>query len=191
MQSMAAEALPASQSVFASRRLRFRLFDPADVGHLVASAREYGGSDATAGLPPPYALQCDWLRRGLPAVPAGVEPIEWTTCRAHDGRVVGYGCLHPVDNTCRHAQAQFWIIRGSDESMHGEAAECAGAIIRFALEGRHFERVFALQLVRQPRVARILAASGMSEEGILRKRLLRDGLMEDVACWATTGPPRA
>jgi RimJ/RimL family protein N-acetyltransferase len=187
---VAAEVLPARQPVFASRRLRFRLFTPADIGHLVASARDYGGSDATAGLPPPYALHCDWMRRGLAAVPAGVEPIEWTTCRTRDDRVVGYGCLHPLDAGRRQAQVQFWIVRGADESVHGEPAECARAILQFALERLRFERVIALQLVRQPRVARILEACGMSEDGLLRKRLVGDGLMEDVACWSVRGCDR-
>jgi RimJ/RimL family protein N-acetyltransferase len=119
-----------------------------------------------------------------------VEQIEWTTCRSVDGRVVGYGCLHPADGAGRHAQAQFWIIRSVDESPHGEAAECARAILQFALGRLRFERVFALQLVRQPRMARILAASGMAEEGVLRKRLYGDGLMEDVSCWGITGRGR-
>jgi RimJ/RimL family protein N-acetyltransferase len=46
-------------------------------------------------------------------------------------------------------------------------------------------RVYALQLDRHPLAGRVLSAIGMKREGLVRKRILKEGLVEDVVCWAT------
>jgi hypothetical protein len=47
-------------------------------------------------------------------------------------------------------------------------------------------RVYALQLARQPRTGHILAGVDMIVDGWLRKRVHKDGMFEDIVCWAVT-----
>jgi RimJ/RimL family protein N-acetyltransferase len=41
-----------------------------------------------------------------------------------------------------------------------------------------------LQLARHPLAGRVLSAIGMQREGLLRKRVEKGGLMEDLCCWS-------
>ena len=54
----------------------------------------------------------------------------------------------------------------------------------FPLKELALNRVYALQLERHPLVARVLATVGMQQEGLVRKRVNKGGLVENVVCWA-------
>ena len=56
--------------------------------------------------------------------------------------------------------------------------------MKFAMTDLNLNRIYALQLGRHPLAGRVLAAVGMQREGLLRKRIYKGGLVEDVVCWA-------
>jgi ribosomal-protein-alanine N-acetyltransferase len=56
--------------------------------------------------------------------------------------------------------------------------------VEFALTSLNVNRVYALQLSRHPLAGRVLAAIGMQREALVRKRVYKGGLVEDVVCWA-------
>jgi len=76
----------------------------------------------------------------------------------------------------------FWV--GSGVERKSAAVELSAAIVEFAMTDRNLNRVYAQQLGRHPLAARILAAIGMQREGLVRRRIYKDGLFEDVVCWA-------
>jgi len=173
----------------ARQRVRFRAFRTVDIGLLLAGACTKFGCDATAGLPPLYAPESEWRSRPWRRPASGARSMEWTLCPGGAGCLLGYACLHHLDTPRPQCQMHFWAVRdlaGRADAVQDVAAECARAIVAFGMDTLALERVYALQLIRQPRLGTVLAAAGLQEEGRLRQRLCRDGLMEDIACWGIT-----
>ena len=164
----------------ATPRCQFSSFNPTDISDLATAASEHHGAIATAGLPHPdsIASACTWQVAQCGTSP--VEPIEWTIWAKSERRAIGYGGLHHINTDARQAQLRFWVAHVTDIN------ECIEAILDFAILRLELVRVYALQLLRQPRIGRVLASIGMIPEGLLRKRRHNGGLMEDIACWAIT-----
>lgn len=64
------------------------------------------------------------------------------------------------------------------------AVEWSETIVDFALAHIDLDRIYALQLARHPLAGRALASVGMQQEALLRKRIQKGGLVEDIICWA-------
>jgi len=76
----------------------------------------------------------------------------------------------------------FWI--GTDYWSQGYATEAGRAVIRFAFEQLNLNRVHAHHMVRNPASGRVLEKLGMKREGVLRQRLKKWGVFEDVVVMA-------
>jgi [ribosomal protein S5]-alanine N-acetyltransferase len=90
----------------------------------------------------------------------------------------------------------FWI--GSDWWGQGYATEAARSVLRFAFEGLGLNRVYAHHMVRNPASGRVMKKIGMKQEGVLRQRVRKWGVFEDVvilailrADWPERTPPLA
>jgi RimJ/RimL family protein N-acetyltransferase len=164
----------------ATPRCQFRSFNPTDISALTTAAGEHHGAISTAGLSHPESITsaCTWQVAQCGSLPA--PPIEWTILAIRNRRAIGYAGLHHINAGARQAQLRFWVAHDPD------LTDCIQAIVDFAIIRLQLTRVYALQLLRQPRIGRILEAAGMTEEGLLRKRLHSAGLMEDIVCWAVT-----
>lgn len=67
-------------------------------------------------------------------------------------------------------------------------------MLRFALACLRLRRVYAVQIARHALAGRVLAAIGMRRDGLLRKRIHREGLLEELVCWTILNaqyPPAA
>ena len=64
-----------------------------------------------------------------------------------------------------------------------DAVEWSAAVVEFAWKALNLNRVYALQLGRHPLASRVLADIGMQREGLLRRRVYKGGLFEDIVCW--------
>jgi len=168
----------------ATSRFQFRPFTLADVGRLAALVGEHRIADMTIGVPHPYTAEFArlWIashasawerRRGL----------HWAALDSGDQRIVGYAGLDNIDVERRQAELRFWV--GCGVQRANDAVEWCTAIVGFALARLEMIRVYALQLDRHPLAGRVLATIGMRREGLVRKRIFKGGLMEDLVCWAT------
>ncbi len=90
--------------------------------------------------------------------------------------------MDPIDTQRGHAQLRFWVGCGVERKI--DAVEWSEAILVFALTELNLRRIYALQLERHPLVGHVLAAIGMQPEGLVRKRIHKAGLFEDLVCWA-------
>ena len=145
---------------------------PADVGKLTGAA---------IGVPHPYL---DELGRDLLAAPVGGTrapcALYWTATRIGDARILGYAGLNAIDRARRQAELCF-LSGGSNAGDH--AVAWCEAVVAYAMAGLELQRVYALQLVRHPPAEDVLEGLGMQPEGFLRRRMRREGLVEDVVCW--------
>lgn len=153
----------------------FRLEDAAAVQRL---AGDRAIADTTISVPHPYRLDQAqaWIAR---------LATDW-----EEGRSVGFaitlspavvvGAIGLRDLDAEHAQAEvgFWI--GREHWGLGYATEAGQAVLRFAFETLGLNRVHAHHMVRNPASGRVLEKLGLRREGLLRQRVRKWGVYEDV-----------
>jgi len=171
----------------ASSRFKFSALAGRDMDLLIMAAREEPAAAATAGFSLPYAFENLDHWRHTESAAAACQKREWVISRVFDGRVVGYCALDRIGVVRSQAHLQFWFGCGHAGRLHTEserAAECLAAVFDLAAGRLGLTRLYAFQLVRQPRVAGLLAGAGMRQEGFVQRRLHKQGMMEALAHWA-------
>ena len=166
-----------------TRRFRFRPFSLADIAPFAALAGEHRIADTTIGVPHPYKAEFArmWISSHSEAWQAR-RALHWAAIRIGEDRIVGYAGLHNIDIQRRQAELRFWV--GCGVRRHENATDWSEAVVEFALTELALNRVYALQLERHPLAARVLSTIGMQREGLVRKRVHKGGLVEDIVCWA-------
>jgi ribosomal-protein-alanine N-acetyltransferase len=179
--SSATDNLGGSYPTLSTRRFRFRPFDLADIAPLTTLAGEHRIADTTIGVPHPYTTEFArmWISSHSAAW-EGRRALHWAAIKLCDDRIVGYAGLHHIDMERGQAELRFWV--GCGVVRTSDAVEWSAAIVEYAVAGLDMNRVYALQLDRHPLAGRVLSAIGMQREGLVRKRILKGGLVEDVVC---------
>jgi len=169
--------------VLTTRRFRFRPFVLADIAQMVSIAGRHRIADTTIGVPHPYTPEFArlWILTHTTEW-AQHRALHWAVVVLGGERVVGYAGLLKIDRERAQAQLSYWVGDGVERST--DAAEWSAAIVEYALRDLKLKRIYSLQLARHPVAGRVLAAIGMQREGLVRKRLYKEGLLEDVVCWA-------
>jgi ribosomal-protein-alanine N-acetyltransferase len=172
-----------SHPTLSTPRFKFRPFMRTDIGQLASLAVEHRIADVSIGVPHPYTMEFArmWIS-SHPAAWEGCRAQHWAALKGGDDRIVGYTGLSNIDMERGHAELRFWVGCGMDRKH--DAVEWSAAIVKFALTSLNMNRVYGLQLGRHPLPGRVLATIGMQREGLVRKRVLKGGLVEDVVCWA-------
>jgi ribosomal-protein-alanine N-acetyltransferase len=167
-----------------THRFEFRPFMLSDIGRLATLAGEHRVADTTIGIPHPYTTEFArmWISSHSSS-PERCLGLHWAALNLGDDRIVGYVGLDKIDVERRQAELRFWVGCGVQRAR--DAIEWSKAIVDYALSRLNMERIYALQLARHPLAGRVLAAIGMRQEGLVRKRICNGGLMEDLVCWAT------
>jgi len=169
--------------ILSTRRFRFRPFALTDIGPLAALAGEHRIADTSIGIPHPYTTE--FARMWISSHSAeweGRRALHWAALRGDDDGIAGYAGLNNIDNERGQAELRFWVGRGVER--RSDAVEWSAAIVEFAWTALNLNRIYALQLGRYPLAGRVLADIGMQREGLLRRRIYREGSFEDIICWA-------
>jgi len=166
-----------------TRRFRFRPFSCADIAPFTALAGEHRIADTTIGVPHPYTAEYAqmWISSHSEAWKAR-RALHWAALPVGEERIVGYAGLQNIDLQRGQAELRFWV--GCGVRRHENGAEWSEAVVDFALTELNLYRIYALQLERHPLAARVLSTIGMQREGLVRKRIYKGGLVEDIVCWA-------
>jgi [ribosomal protein S5]-alanine N-acetyltransferase len=99
------------------------------------------------------------------------------------GSLIGAMGLRDIDTEHSLAEMGFWI--GLDWWGQGYATEAGRAVLQFGFEQLNLNRVHAHHMVRNPASGRVLEKIGMRQEGLLRQRVKKWGVFEDVVLMAT------
>lgn len=174
---------PAGYPRIATRGFHFRPFLLADIQELVSLAGEHRVAATTIGIPHPYTAEFArmWICTHADSWEKG-DALHWAVHGSMDERIRGYAGLSRVDRPRGQAELRFWV--GSGVSRNRDACEWATAIIDFAFTQMAIRRVYALQLLRHQSTGRVLSRVGMQQEGLVRKRIHAEGVIEDLACWS-------
>lgn len=158
-------------------RLILRPFQPADASEVQRLAGAAVVADTTLHIPHPYldGMADTWIATHRAAWDDGTAVTFAITTADHALR--GTVSLQLVRAHWR-GELGYWI--GQPYWGNGLATEAVTALLRFAFEDLHLNRVQASYLPRNPASGRVLEKVGMQREGLHRERYRKGERFEDV-----------
>jgi ribosomal-protein-alanine N-acetyltransferase len=164
-------------------RLLLRPLMPEDAEPLERLAGDRAIADTMISVPHPFTSQeaRDWIAAYGEPAPEGSDRY-FATCLGSSGELVGITALRDIDDQHAQAELSFWI--GRPYWGRGFASEAAGAVLKYAFEVLGLNRVTAYHMLRNQASGRVLTRLGFRHEGILRQRVRKWGVFEDVAAYA-------
>ena len=171
------------QPVIETARLRLRPFVPDDAPALRELAGARAIADTTISVPHPFddAAAREWITTHTALWPRDAGAGYAITTRA-DGALVGSIELRDADPEHRQAEVSFWV--GMPFWGRGYAHEAVTALVRLAFDTLDLNRLYAHHMVRNPASGRVLEKAGFRREGLLRQRVRKWGVYEDVVLLA-------
>ncbi|MCG8364321.1 MAG: GNAT family N-acetyltransferase [Pseudanabaenales cyanobacterium] len=94
------------------------------------------------------------------------------------------GVIEIRDIEREHSQAElsFWLA--VEAWGQGYMSEVLKPILCFGFENLDLNRLYAYHMVRNPGSGKVLQKNGFVQEGVLRQRVQKWGVFEDVKLWA-------
>ncbi|SPE54702.1 Acetyltransferase, ribosomal protein N-acetylase (modular protein) [Verrucomicrobia bacterium] len=180
----AAQESGAAQPSLETARLILRPFSLDDAPTVVRQAGRREIADTTIAIPHPYpeAQARDWISRQSATWREGREIVFAIVLRS-ERRLIGAIGLREINSEHRQAELGFWI--GVDWWGRGYATESARAVLGFGFQSLRLNRIYAHHMVRNPASGRVLEKIGMKKEGLLRERVRKWEIFEDVVILAT------
>jgi RimJ/RimL family protein N-acetyltransferase len=157
--------------------------DADDVPSLVSLAGDRAIADTTISVPHPLDAEVarQWLASFTQAMAVG-SAEHFAIREAAGAPLVGMVSLRSIDREHEEAELSFWI--GRPFWGRGYATEAAGAAVDRAFGALGINRIVAHHMVRNPASGRVLARLGFRQEGLLRERVKKWGVHEDVVLMA-------
>ncbi len=136
-------------------------------------------ADTTISIPHPLDGQAAraWLQR-LTAGDALGESLHLAIRRRYEGDFVGVAALRAIDRAHEQSELSFWM--GRPYWGQGLAGEAVAALVGHGFTALGLNRIYAHHMVRNPASARVLDRLGFTEEGLLRQRVKKWDIYEDV-----------
>jgi RimJ/RimL family protein N-acetyltransferase len=158
-------------------------FAPEDAADLQRLAGDRHIADTTLAIPHPYEMDHALAWIGNQRRESARGRAENFAIRLAPGTpIIGSAGIRDIDGEHLQAELGFWI--GREWWGHGYAREAASAVIRFGFEALGLNRISAHHMVRNPAAGRVLQHIGMQREGVLRQRVRKWGIYEDVVLYA-------
>jgi ribosomal-protein-alanine N-acetyltransferase len=165
-----------------TQRLQLGAFDLGDAAELqrLAGAREI--ADTTVSIPHPYDLDhaLAWIGQQRREAVRG-RATNFAIRLLTGSQLIGSAGLRDIDPEHLQAELGFWI--GREWWGQGYAREAAIAVIQFGFESLGLNRICAHHMTRNPAAGKVLQAAGMQREGLLRQRVRKWGIYEDVVLY--------
>jgi len=157
--------------------LRPYTLDDAPTVARLAGRREI--ADTTISIPHPYSEKQarDWIERRSQA-----KEIVFAVVTKKEHQVVGSVGLREIDR--EHGQAEMGCWIGVYWWGRGYATEATRALLQFGFETLRLNRIYAHHMIRNRASGRVLEKLGMKKEGVLRERVRKWGVFEDVVLLA-------
>jgi RimJ/RimL family protein N-acetyltransferase len=147
----------------------------------LAGAREI--ADTTLMIPHPYELDhaLAWIGNQRKESARG-RAVNFAVRLARDDRLIGCVGLRDIDHEHGQAELGFWM--GLEYWGQGYTSEAAAAVIRYGFAQLGLNRICAHHMARNPAAGKVLQKLGMKREGLMRQRVRKWGVYEDVIIYA-------
>lgn len=160
-------------------RLRLRPLQINDAAEISRLAGQREIADTTISIPHPYPIY--WVEEWIRSVSADIDAqlaAHWAIDFASNGELTGAIGLRDIDVEHSLAEITFWIA--VNWWGKGIGTEAAHVVLKYAFEELQLNRIYAYHMVRNPASGRLLEKCGFRQEGILRQRVQKWGVYEDV-----------
>lgn len=166
-----------------SERLLLRSFVAGDVPELVELVGDRRIADTMISVPHPYLPEyaLAWIEKCARNAVHG-RAVAFALVAHGEGQLRGAIELREIDHEHEQAELSFWI--GCSWWGQGYATEAAAKMLELAFGRLDLNRVYAFQMQRNPACATVLGRIGMRREGVLRQRVKKWGVYENVGLWA-------
>ena len=172
-------------STLFTSRLLLRPFAEADAARLAELGGDRAIADTTISVPHPFtrSFASSWIaRRNL----AADRQLTRAICHRDNAELVGYVGVVDMDREHALGELSFWV--GRPFWGTGIASEAATAIVELAFGELELNRLQAYHMVRNPASGRVLEHLGFQHEGLLRQRVRKWGVFEDVVICGLCAP---
>ena len=171
------------QPTLETERLRLRPFFAEDAEPVQRLASESQILDTALSIPNPFSLAAAkaWIAGQVYSFRRGTS-FHFAIELPESDELIGAIELGEIDS--EHAQAELSLWVGVPWWGCGYGTEAAREIVRFGFESLSLNRVYAQSLARNPASARLLKRLRMKKEGLLRQRVRRGDVYEDVVLHA-------
>ncbi|NTW49371.1 MAG: GNAT family N-acetyltransferase [Chlorobiales bacterium] len=164
-------------------RLILRPITRSDSGAIQASASAREISDTMISIPHPYPDgQADrYISRRLSEMEKGLAAtfvIELKTNHHFTGIIE----IRDIEREYEQAELSFWLAVGS--WGHGYISEAIKPVLQYAFMDLQLNRIYAHHMTRNPASGQALKKNGFREEGLLRQRVRKWDVFEDVVLLA-------
>lgn len=171
------------QPTLLTERLLLRPFTLDDVIGVerLAGMREI--ADTTISIPHPYeSVYAEKWIAGQPSAFAQGTAIHFAIETKDVHQLIGAIELRDIDREHSQAELSYWI--GVEWWAKGFASEAAECLVGYGFEQLHLNRIYAYHMVKNPASGRVLQKIGMRQEGLMRQRVRKWGIFEDVVLYA-------
>jgi len=158
-------------------RLLLRPFLHSDAPRLAELAGDRAIADTMISIPHPFpqGLAAEWIaQRNRPTT----SQITFAICQRNDRSLVGSISTVAIDQEHAIGELSFWV--GRPYWGLGIASEAGAAMVKQAFQTIMLNRLQAYYMVRNPASARVLEHLGFRPEGLLRQRVRKWDVFEDV-----------
>ncbi|MGI9175733.1 MAG: GNAT family N-acetyltransferase [Rhodothermales bacterium] len=166
-----------------TERLTLRPLAPSDAPSIqqAASAREI--ADTMISIPHPYpeGEAERYIARQRAQLEEGTA-VTFVMEQKPEHRFSGVVEIREIDREHAQAEISFWLA--PEAWGRGFTSEALRAVLRYGFGERSLNRMYAYHMMRNPASGRVLEKNGFRREGILRQRVRKWGVFEDVALWA-------
>lgn len=172
-----------------TQRLLLRAFDLADAPAVQALAGDRAIASTTCSIPHPYpdGAAEQWISGQAAAYAEGVS-VTFAITLKKSGALLGAIGFN-VNQKNDWAEIGYWI--GQPYWGHGYATEALRALIPWTFETLPLNRLQACHFTRNPASGRVMVKAGLRHEGILRQRVKKWGVFEDIAIYSILRPELA
>lgn len=155
--------------------------DHAEALHRLAADRAI--ADTMVSIPHPLDRSTveAWIERAPEDFARG-DVAAFAVVRHEDEALVGYVALRDIDTEHEIAEISFWT--GRPFWGRGYTSEAGRRLVRYGFDERGINRIYAYHMVRNPASGRVCEKLGMRPEGVLRQRVKKWGVYEDVVIQA-------
>jgi [ribosomal protein S5]-alanine N-acetyltransferase len=172
-----------AQSTLETTRLILRPLALVDAPSIqrIASIREI--ADTMISIPHPYpdGEAIRYIQKQIIEYEAGNSVSFAIECKP-EREFCGVIELREIDREHAQAELSFWLA--PEVWGRGYMSEALQPIIRYGFEDLDLNRLYAYHMVRNLGSGKVLQKNGFELEGVLRQRVRKWGVFEDVKLWA-------
>jgi [ribosomal protein S5]-alanine N-acetyltransferase len=171
------------QTILKTHLLRLRPLKPSDASAIQKAASARKIADTMISLPHPYPTgEAERYIARQQAEQKTGRSLTFTIELQAEGCFYGLVELRDIDREHSQGELSFWLTM--ETWGKGYMSEVVQEVVRFGFEDSGLNRLYAYTMTRNPASGRVLEKNGFKQEGLLRQRVKKWGLYEDVGLWA-------